>query len=108
LVWPKDPRPLRATKSNTPRLPSPTDVTPRAQSVPAKPAFAIDATPDISAPVVRAPAATVHPVSVLKSGTVDGMAYTLFSDGSIEAELPQGRLRFGSISELRQHVEKSA
>ncbi len=46
--------------------------------------------------------------SVLKSGVVDGMAYTLYSDGSIEAQLPQGTLRFGSIAELRHHIEQSA
>ncbi len=34
------------------------------------------------------------------------MAYTLFSDGSIEAQLPQGTLRFGSIIELRHHIEQ--
>jgi hypothetical protein len=49
-----------------------------------------------------------EPVSVLKSGIVDGMAYTLYSDGSIEAQLPQGMLRFGSITELRNHIEQSA
>jgi hypothetical protein len=48
------------------------------------------------------------PVSILKSGVVDGMAYTLYSDGSIEAQLPQGMLRFGSITELRNHIEQSA
>jgi hypothetical protein len=48
------------------------------------------------------------PVSILKSGVVDGMAYTLYSDGSIEAQLPQGLLRFGSITELRNHIEQSA
>jgi hypothetical protein len=47
-------------------------------------------------------------VSILKSGVVDGMAYTLYSDGSIEAQLPQGTLRFGSITELRNHIEQSA
>jgi hypothetical protein len=47
-------------------------------------------------------------VSVLKSGVVDGMAYTLYTDGSIEAELAQGVVRFGSIEELRNHLEKSA
>ena len=47
-----------------------------------------------------------EPLSVLKSGIVDGMAYTLYSDGSIEAQLPQGVLRFGSISELRAHIEQ--
>jgi hypothetical protein len=48
------------------------------------------------------------PISVLRSGVVDGMAYTLYSDGSIEAQLPQGTLRFGSITELRQHLEQGA
>ena len=52
--------------------------------------------------------AAPEPVSVLKSGIVDGMAYTLYSDGSIEAQLPQGMLRFGSITELRNHIEQSA
>jgi len=60
-------------------------------------------------PVVEAAAPeTVTPVSILKSGVVDGMAYTLYSDGSIEAQLPQGALRFGSITELRNHIEQSA
>ena len=39
---------------------------------------------------------------------VDGMGYTLYVDGSIEAELPQGTLRFASINELRSHLEKNA
>jgi hypothetical protein len=58
---------------------------------------------------VAAPAAThaAGPVSVLKSGVVEGMAYTLYSDGSIEAQLPQGTLRFGSISALRNHIENT-
>ena len=47
------------------------------------------------------------PISVLKSGVVNGVAYTLYSDGSIEAQLPQGTLRFGSITELRNHIEQS-
>ncbi len=47
-------------------------------------------------------------VAILKSGVVDGMAYTLYVDGSIEAELPQGTLRFASIDELRSHLEKNS
>lgn len=47
-------------------------------------------------------------VTVLKSGVVEGMAYTLYSDGSIEAQLPQGTLRFGSITELRNHIEQNS
>jgi hypothetical protein len=60
--------------------------------------------PAVPAPAPEAPTA----VSILKSGVVDGMAYTLYSDGSIEAQLPQGTLRFGSITELRNHIEQSA
>jgi hypothetical protein len=47
-------------------------------------------------------------VAILKSGVVDGMAYTLYADGSIEAQLPQGTVRFGSIAELRAHIESNA
>jgi hypothetical protein len=46
-----------------------------------------------------------RPVAILKSGVVDGMAYTLYADGSIEAQLPQGTVRFASIAELRAHIE---
>ncbi len=47
-------------------------------------------------------------VAILKSGVVDGMGYTLYVDGSIEAELPQGTLHFASINELRNHLGKSS
>jgi hypothetical protein len=47
-------------------------------------------------------------VPILKSGVVDGMAYTLYADGSIEAQLPQGIMRFGSIAELRTHIEQNS
>jgi hypothetical protein len=46
--------------------------------------------------------------AILKSGVVDGMGYTLYVDGSIEAELPQGTLRFASINELREHLAKKS
>jgi hypothetical protein len=48
-----------------------------------------------------------HAATILKSGVVDGMAYTLYSDGSIEAKLPNGTVRFGSIAELRAHIENN-
>jgi hypothetical protein len=48
-----------------------------------------------------------HPeVTVLKSGVVDGMAYSLYSDGSIEAQMPEGMMRFASIDELRVHLDQ--
>jgi hypothetical protein len=53
------------------------------------------------------PAAESQPqVTVLKSGVVDGMAYSLYSDGSIEAQMPEGMMRFASIDELRAHLDQ--
>lgn len=64
--------------------------------------------PDLPA----APAPEVYkpepPAAILKSGVVDGMGYTLYVDGSIEAELPDGILRFASINELRDHLAKNS
>jgi hypothetical protein len=90
-LWPKRPRPLQAAVA--PAEEPETIFKPAAAAVQTL-------APDAEA----AP----EPVSVLKSGVVDGMAYTLYSDGSIEAQLPQGMLRFGSITELRNHIEQSA
>jgi hypothetical protein len=45
-------------------------------------------------------------VTVLKSGVVDGMAYSLYSDGSIEAQMPEGMMRFASIDDLRAHLDQ--
>jgi len=64
-----------------------------------------------SAPAPERPAPTVRseepaPVTVLKSGVVDGMAYSLYSDGSIEAQMPEGMMRFASSDELRSHLDQ--
>ena len=53
------------------------------------------------------PAPAEPSVTVLKSGTIGGMSYTLYSDGSIEADLPDGVLRFASLQDLRDHVSGS-
>lgn len=45
-------------------------------------------------------------VTVVKSGVVDAMAYSLYSDGSIEAQMPEGMVRFASIDELRAHLDQ--
>ena len=34
----------------------------------------------------------------------DGMAYSLFMDGSIAAELPQGKVKFASVDELQKYL----
>jgi hypothetical protein len=57
-----------------------------------------------SEPVAIRPTREPQAVSVLKSGVIEGMAYTLYSDGSIEADLPQGMMRFPSIDALRRHL----
>lgn len=68
-------------------------------------------TPSTSAepsPAVAQPPRREEPqaVTVLKSGVVDGMAYSLYSDGSIEAQMPEGMMRFASIDELRAHLDQ--
>jgi hypothetical protein len=96
--WPKRQRPGREAQTTPAR--------------PAAPALPVEPTQGSEPASERYPAASAPeaptPVSILKSGVVDGMAYTLYSDGSIEAQLPQGTLRFGSITELRNHIEQSA
>jgi hypothetical protein len=97
-LWPKGPRPSRvAEAASAPIVESPgATAIPSRQSAEATNAVISSSNPDSAT------------VSVLKSGVVNGMPYTLYSDGSIEAQLPEGTLRFGSITELRNHIEQSA
>jgi hypothetical protein len=105
--WPADGRGARAEpRAAEPRL----DGRPLAPP----PAPAIPATATAQAAVVaeqrraEVPPAEPQAPAILKSGVVDGMAYTLYADGSIEAKLPTGTVRFGSIAELRAHIETNA
>ncbi|MPZ56946.1 MAG: hypothetical protein GEU91_10720 [Rhizobiales bacterium] len=86
---------VAASSANEPE----SDALPQPEEAPAETPAAAESVEPASEPP--------HPVSILKSGVVDGMAYTLYSDGSIEAELPTGMIRFESISELRMHLEKT-
>jgi hypothetical protein len=104
--WPKKQRPAHGA-------PATQAVQPAASAAPAplavEPALPAEPTQfQFGEPHAEATSGAPAQVSVLKSGVVDGMAYTLYSDGSIEAQLPQGTLRFGSITELRNHIEQSA
>jgi hypothetical protein len=93
-MWPAEPKPPRAPMGGeAPPMPRP-EWPPREPGAPAE-------MPEPPAP------SQPHAVAILKSGVVDGMGYTLYVDGSIEAELPQGTLRFASIEELRSHLEKN-
>lgn len=76
-----------------------------------EPAPSHAAPPPVAAPHADASVAAKHEpeapqVTVVKSGVVDGMAYSLYSDGSIEAQMPEGMMRFASIDELRQHLDQ--
>jgi hypothetical protein len=75
-----------------------------ATNPPAAPMSAPSQTPAQTAAASQQASAAL---SILKSGVVEGMAYTLYSDGSIEAQLPGGTLRFSSITELRNHIEQN-
>jgi hypothetical protein len=94
-IWPTD---TRGSRSAAPLGPEPTP----------SPAEAHVA-PPVQEPL-PAPAAPEAPptATIVKSGVVDGMAYTLYADGSIEAKLPQGTIRFGSVAELRAHIESNS
>jgi hypothetical protein len=95
-AWPKSER-ARTTDASLPRHSG------RAASLPAE-AGAGAAGADRNLPAARSK--EPPPVTVLKSGVVDGMAYSLYSDGSIEAQMPEGMMRFASIDELRSHLDQ--
>jgi hypothetical protein len=71
--------------------------------VDAKRISAIEAEPGDQEETAWAPA-VADEVQIFKSGVIDGMAYTLYTDGSIEAELAQGTVKFSSIDELRAYL----
>lgn len=93
-AWPKPDRMRPAEPPPGARRPPPRSPSTFAEAAPPPPA------PEPSPPVEQAP------VTVLKSGVVDGMAYSLYSDGSIEAQMPEGMMRFASIDELRAHLDQ--
>jgi hypothetical protein len=95
-AWPQSDR-ARSDALRRTRTPS-TFAEPNAAPPPPAPA------PERAAPAVRSEEPA--PVTVLKSGVVDGMAYSLYSDGSIEAQMPEGMMRFASIDELRSHLDQ--
>jgi hypothetical protein len=100
-AWPKSDRPKPADV-----LPRRTARTPSTFETNGAPAPSPTPSPDRHPPTPREEQQA--PVTVLKSGVVDGMAYSLYSDGSIEAQMPEGMMRFGSIDELRTHLDQRA
>jgi hypothetical protein len=109
-MWPSEPAPAKVQDMK----PAESDTKPY-DSKPYEPRFEPPSRETTAVPAKRTepdapkprPASEPRAVAILKSGVVDGMGYTLYVDGSIEAELPQGTLRFASINELRSHLEKN-
>jgi hypothetical protein len=97
-AWPE---PARARGEPSPRL-RPDPVAPDQPEADAPPAGAAEKPEPAVAPAPE-PSAEV---TLLKSGEVDGMAYSLYSDGSIEARMPEGMMRFASIDELRSYLDQ--
>lgn len=91
-AWPQPSRMRQDARQEPPpvRTPPPADDAPE----PARERFQ---------PPRRADASSV---TIVKSGVVDSMAYSLYSDGSIEAQMPEGMVRFASIDELRAHLDQ--
>jgi hypothetical protein len=94
-VWAPEP----AKPAPTPGAARPSPESPRPPEAPR----AAEAPRESEAVAIRPPREP-QAVTVLKSGVIEGMAYTLYSDGSIEADLPQGMMRFPSIDALRRHL----
>jgi hypothetical protein len=89
-------------QSGRSRLESPAPRTSRAASPPAD-QDAPEPVRERFQPPRRADASSV---TIVKSGVVDSMAYSLYSDGSIEAQMPEGMVRFASIDDLRAHLDE--
>jgi hypothetical protein len=93
------PLPTQASEP-APAAPPPVDLSPLTRMPDAAPPVRAQPRPTIPPPAnAGAASATVY-----RSGVIDGMAYSLFMDGSIEAELPTGRVKFATIDELQQYL----
>lgn len=68
----------------------------------------VSVTMPVQAPVTdQRPSAASAAPTLVREGTVEGRSYRFFSDGSIEAEGPQGLRRYRSIEEAREDILRS-
>jgi hypothetical protein len=105
----RSPAPARAAPALKPEAPSaasqPVDLAPLTRIPGVSPPPGPVPPPPLRAPKpAPVPAANSPAGTVYRSGVIDGMAYSLFMDGSIEAELPTGRVKFTTIDELQQYL----
>jgi len=105
-IWPSD---RRRGPEVAPEKPAEPEPPPRASEM--RPAHLAPPPPPLPPPPAPPPESAPgrneeRSPSILKSGVIDEMAYTLFTDGSIEAQMPDGTMRFASIDELREHLHQ--
>lgn len=102
------PRPAAAPERGRPRPPMPERTpAPAPDRGPSFDAFEDDAPPSPARGPAPANSGSGMSNTIVRSGIIGGMAYTLYTDGSIEAELPIGTVRFASIEELQDHVSQT-
>ncbi|MFO1149311.1 MAG: hypothetical protein U1E62_13130 [Alsobacter sp.] len=95
---PQAPPPSEVPASKGAPGPGPEEPASAAPPVAAKP----EAPPPAGAPSADLPAGAR---TMLTSYTSGDVTYFMYSDGSIEADFPDGRRRFGSVDELRHYIE---
>ncbi|MCC7348815.1 MAG: hypothetical protein IT538_15610 [Variibacter sp.] len=110
--WPGSPPPVAAAP---PSVAPPPVAPPSVAPPPNTPAGAVAAALDLGSPAAPAAASPPPPAEpsvperrILKSGVIEGMAYTLYSDGSVDAELKEGLTHFESIAAWRAHMREVA
>jgi len=103
------PSPVRAAQPSA-AAPSPEPASEKVDLAPlTRVAEPVAPAPQPAIPVVRPapkPVAAQNgaATTVYRSGVIDGMAYTLFMDGSIQAELPHGTVKFANIDDLQKYL----
>ena len=109
LVWPDrgGAAPARRAQPQEPRCKREPALDMPLPPIPARPRETRPASEKRMPEILRKPPAERGP-AILKSGVIDGMPYTLYADGSIEAQLPQGMVKFASVDALRAHLEKQS
>jgi hypothetical protein len=85
--------PERRTEASLETKPRPADA--RSSPLTSEPASCASARP-----------APAEPRPIVRAGLIQQTAYTLFADGSIETQLPEGVMRFATIEEFLGHLEK--
>jgi hypothetical protein len=94
--WPRVDASDRFASSGTSAASAPAETPAAAESGPAP---RVDEPPTAGAE----PSPPASKPTILKSGVIEGIPYTAYSDGSFEAEFTEGTQRFASFQDLRMH-----